>query len=236
MSNAIHTILNKCAAFGRYLIPQNCVLCGAHSGDSRLCESCFADLPGLPEHCPRCASPSPDGLQCGSCLSAPPDFDATHACWCYAFPTTHLVHLLKFRANLGLAGFFGEALAARFPHNRFDIIVPMPLHARRLRERGFNQSMEIARHVARATGIPLADRAVARVRATAAQSDLPVARRARNVRNAFCCSADLRGLRVAVIDDVMTTGSTLAELARVIRRAGAAQVENWIVARTLRDY
>ena len=95
--------------------------------------------------------------------------------------------------------------------------------------------MEIGRHLARMTHTPLATTAAARTRATLAQSDLPFDQRRRNVRDAFCCSVDLGGLRVAVVDDVMTTGATLDELARALKRAGAARVENWVVARTMRN-
>jgi ComF family protein len=145
------------------------------------------------------------------------------------------VHLLKFRARLALAAYFGNALAARFPVGSADIIVPMPLHSQRLAERGFNQAIEIARRIARATSTRLETIAVGRTRVTSPQSSLPFGERERNVRGAFYCSADLAGLRIAVVDDVMTTGATLAELANALKRAGAARIENWIVARTLRD-
>ncbi|MDA0225321.1 MAG: phosphoribosyltransferase family protein, partial [Proteobacteria bacterium] len=115
---------------------------------------------------------------------------------------------------------------------RVDLVMPVPLSATRLRERGFNQSLEVARVAATCVHAPLAPRACERPRHTAAQVDLPWAERARNVRGAFTCSIDLSGLVVAVVDDVMTTGATLSELARVLKRAGAARVVNWVVART----
>jgi predicted amidophosphoribosyltransferase len=108
----------------------------------------------------------------------------------------------------------------------------VPLAAARLRARGFNQSLEIARALAAATGCRLAPHAAERGRDTPAQLDLPFAERARNVRGAFRCTAPLAGAEVALVDDVMTTGATLAELAATLKRAGAARVVNWVVART----
>jgi len=109
----------------------------------------------------------------------------------------------------------------------------MPLHPRRLAQRGFNQSAEIARSLNRLTGHTVAARGARRTRDTAAQTDLPYGERARNVRGAFACDLDLSGKGVAVVDDVMTTGATLNELAGVLKRAGAARVENWVIARSV---
>src|SRR5205807_8096324 len=115
------------------------------------------------------------------------------------------------------------------------LIIPMPLHRARLAERGFNPSVEIARELARLTGNTLATAGARRLRHTAPQAQLPFEERAENVRGAFACAVDVRGRQIAVVDDVMTTGTTLAELARALKGAGAAAVENWIVARTLLD-
>ena len=163
----------------------------------------------------------------------PPAFDATLALWRYEFPAERLVHALKFQARLALAAFFGAALAERFAPGAADLIVPLPLHRLRLAERGFNQAVEIARHMGQATRTPVALRATVRTRATLPQAELPHEQRLRNVRDAFRCDMDLRGMRVAVVDDVMTTGATLAEFARVLKRAGAVWVENRVVTRTL---
>jgi len=211
------------------LLAQDCFLCGGVSGDELLCTGCRDDLPLLQEACPQCALPSPRGEICGACLSKPPRFDRTVAVWRYDPPCDRLIHALKYRARLPLA-----ALAARAP-DPVDLVVPMPLHRRRLAERGFNHAVEIARPLSRQLQVPLAPSGVARLRHTAPQMRLPYPERSANVRGAFGCELDLRGLRVAVIDDVMTTGATLNELAQVLKRAGAVRVENWIVARTLLD-
>jgi ComF family protein len=197
-----------------------------------LCSACIADLPALPERCPRCALPSPGGSVCGSCLSSPPHFDGTAARWLYEFPCDRLVQALKYRAWLPLAGFFARSLASE-GQPEVDIVVPMPLHPRRLAERGFNQALEIARTFAVHTGIRLDARGVRRIRDTAPQPALPYEERARNVRGAFACDLDVSGRSVGVVDDVMTTGATLNELARVLKRAGASRVENLVIARAV---
>lgn len=196
-----------------------------------LCEACGAALPQLPAVCPVCATPSPAASVCGACLVAPPAFDATLAVWPYAFPIDRLVQALKYQGNLPVARLFGAMLAARTAARVVDLVVPMPLSRERLRTRGFNQAMEIARTAT--AGKDIATDGIERVRDTASQTDLPYAERARNVRNAFACRPSLDGLRVAVVDDVITTGASLAELARTLKRAGAVAVENWVIARTL---
>jgi ComF family protein len=211
---------------------EDCLLCGAETGQELLCAACVAELPALPASCPRCALPSPGAAVCGSCLNRLPHFDATLALWRYEFPCDRLVQALKYRARLALAGFFARSLASR-PMPKVDLIVPMPLHPQRLAERGFNQALEIARGLARHLGTPIEPHGVLRVKHTPPQTDLPHEERAKNVRGAFLCRLDLSGARVAVLDDVMTTGATLNELARVLKRAGAARVENLVIARSV---
>jgi len=210
----------------------DCLLCGEESGPELLCAACAAELPALAEHCPQCALPNPAGAVCGSCLDRPPHYDRTLALWRYEFPCDRLVQALKYRARLALAGFFARSLASR-PLPEVDLIVPMPLHPKRLAERGFNQALEIARDLARRLGRPIEPRGVLRVKDTLPQTKLPYEERAKNVRGAFLCKLDLSGASVAVVDDVMTTGATLNELARALKRAGATRVENFVIARTV---
>jgi ComF family protein len=221
-------LFNTCVRNVQAWAGEDCLLCGAETAPELLCPACIAELPALPRSCPRCALPSPAGAVCGSCLNHPPHFDATLALWRYEFPCDGLVQALKYRAWLALAGFFARSLAAR-PVPEVDLIVPMPLHPKRLAERGFNQALEIARHLGR----PIAPRGVLRVKHTPPQTELPYEERAKNVRGAFLCKLDLSGASVAVLDDVMTTGATLNELARALKRAGAARVENLVIARTV---
>jgi ComF family protein len=217
--------------FLRALLPQDCVLCAAPSGDGLFCAGCERDLPVLGEACPQCAGPAAGGAVCGACLSDPPSFDTTVAVWRYEFPIDRLVLALKYGGRLALAGTFGDALAARAAGRRVDTLVPMPLAPARLRERGFNQAMEIARRCARDTAIRVDAALAVRVRDTPPQTDLPRDARTANVRGAFACADAVAGMAVAIVDDVMTTGASLEELARTLKRAGAARVENWVVAR-----
>jgi len=174
--------------------------------------------------------PSPAASVCGACLARPPQFDATLVVWPYAFPIDRLVQTLKYQGNLPVARLFGAALALRVTGRAVDVVAPMPLARQRLRDRGFNQAVEIARATVGRSNVDVA--VVRRVRETASQADLPYDERARNVQGAFACGRTLHGRRVAVVDDVMTTGATLAELAGILKRAGAAWVENWVIART----
>jgi ComF family protein len=207
----------------------SCYLCrGAAAG--LLCAACDADLPRLAAvRCPRCALDSPRGEVCGRCLTEAPHYDATVAALAYEFPADALVHSLKFRGELALASLLGELLLQKISTQEIDCVIPVPLAAGRLRERGYNQAVEIARHVTRGK-LDLA--LCVRERDTPAQMDLPYAERRRNVGGAFRCTRSLAGQSVAVVDDVMTTGATLNEIALVLKQAGASRVINWVVART----
>jgi ComF family protein len=214
----------------------SCFLCRGEAAGV-LCAACDADLPRLPApRCPRCALPSPGGTVCGRCLAQPPRYDATFAALAYDFPADTLVHALKFRGELALAPFLGSLLIAELEGdglNGVGFIVPVPLSRQRLRSRGFNQAVEIARPLARKAGRPVELELLERARDTPAQFDLPWAERQRNVRGAFSTRRALLGAQVAVVDDVMTTGATLDEVAGALKAAGAVRVVNWVVARTL---
>ena len=233
LSNWPSVFLNRCANLVQRVLPQQCLLCAAATSSSALCAACHAQLPWLPaSRCPQCALPTNNGRLCGTCLSHPPRFDHVTAAFAYQWPLAALIHHYKYGGNLALARLFASALAAQI-HDAADLIIPMPLAPRRLRERGFNQALEIARIVSRLTGIAIAAGACRRVRDSAPQAALPWVERRSNIRGAFVCDADLSGLRVAVVDDVLTTGATLNELARNLRRAGAADIRGCMVARAL---
>ena len=208
----------------------SCFLCRG-AARSVLCEDCEADLPRLPAAlCPRCALESPSGALCGRCLADPPHFDATIAAFAYDFPADTLVHALKFRGELALASLLGHLLEPHLQNQSVDCIVPVPLSPARLRSRGYNQAVEIARHLGKAgLAVSLCERS----RDGPPQMELPFKERQRNVRGAFRCTRDIAGASIAVVDDVMTTGATLDEIARTLKQAGAARVVNWVVARTL---
>jgi ComF family protein len=233
--NAGGSILNYCLRLRQHALPPLCLLCHAPAAQDNLCLACRDELPYLPgERCPRCAVPSFGGEICGACLVRPPRFDTVRAACEYAFPLDRLIQRFKFSGQLAaaplLAGLVRTAIERQAA--RADVIVAMPLSERRLRERGFNQSLELARLLSHDIGIPLSVQGCVRVRHSQAQSDLPLAERIHNVRGAFACSQDFGGQSVAVVDDVLTTGATLDEVASVLRKAGAMRVEGWVVART----
>ena len=213
----------------RLLFGGSCFVCRGASREL-LCEACREELPRLGnELCPRCALPCPGGAVCGRCLAEPPAYDATIAAFAYDFPADTLVHALKFRGELALAPLLGRLLSATIPSWSVDRVIPVPLSSARLRSRGYNQAVEIARALfPKKMELDLC----VRERDTPAQMDLPYEERRRNVRGAFRCTRALLGSSVAVVDDVMTTGETLNEIASVLKKAGAARVVNWVVART----
>ncbi|HXH03808.1 MAG TPA: ComF family protein [Candidatus Competibacteraceae bacterium] len=220
------------------LFPSHCLLCGAPGQDTRdLCAGCAAELPRNPIACPRCALPLPHpGLPCGRCQRRPPPFERTIAPLRYRHPVDALIRDFKFHGRLTLAPLLAELLAeavtaAAVP--RPEALLPVPLHPARLRERGFNQSLELTRHLGRRLALPLLLDGVQRVRPTLAQSSgLGLLARRRNLRGAFVVTKPLAVRHLAIIDDVYTSGSTVSELARTLRRAGVATLQVWVCART----
>jgi ComF family protein len=224
----------------RLALPQRCELCVATAHGGLLCAACASALPRVSAACTLCALPSPDGAICGACLADPPPYAASVAALAYAFPVDRLLQRIKYGGRLALADWAGGVLAAavrpvlarRAAGTGPDRIVALPLAQPRQRERGFNQAREIAARVGEAIALPLAA-PLARISGGPPQAALPWAARHRNVHGAFAVRTDVRGARIALVDDVMTTGATLAEAARTLTRAGAARVECWVVARTL---
>ena len=218
----------------RRLLEQDCLLCGAGSGDEILCPACAADLPHLlGPCCPRCALPKPQGEICGRCLTTPPHFDAALAAYRYDFPVDKLVQAFKYGHRLALGDYFGRQLARLAATLPADLIVPLPLSEQRLRQRGFNQALEISRALARARRLPIDATTCRRTRDTPAQAGLAWRERVNNLRHAFACSADLSGARIILVDDVMTTGASLDECARTLKLHGALEVTALVLARAL---
>lgn len=214
-----------------------CLLCGQRCGGSGLCPGCLADLPYQGPACRRCATPLAPvagGRLCGDCLIAPPPFDEAVAVFDYAEPADAMIQRLKFDGRLVYARILGEIMAIEIERRGISlprVILPVPLHPGRLAARGFNQAIEIARPLAARFGIPLDRRACRRTRATAEQTGLDAAARRRNLRRAFSATVSLTDADVVLLDDVMTTGSTLESLALAVRRAGARRVAVWVCAR-----
>ena len=221
------------------LLPPRCVLCGIEAGAQGLCASCNALLDENLESCARCAQPLPRAAPlCGECVTHLPAFDAALAGFIYQDPFAHLVQRLKFNNSLACARALGPRWASSMRARRSALdhplpqaLIPIPLHASRLRQRGYNQALELARELQTKFSLPILRDVLRRTRATAPQPGLDIDERRRNLRGAFAVSADRLPARVALIDDVMTTGATLAEAAKTLKRAGVEWVELWVLAR-----
>ncbi len=217
----------------RRLLPPRCLLCGAPGEGLDLCADCRMDLPINASCCAHCALPLPyPAARCGACLRRAPAWDGAWAPYRYGWPLDRLESRFKFSANLAAGRVLGTLWAAHPLPLRPQLIVPVPLHRARLRARGYNQALELARCLARQHGLPLRRDLLRRTQATAAQTELDARARRRNVRGAFEVRGNLDGLdQVALVDDVMTTGATLSECARVLKRAGVQRVQAWALAR-----
>jgi ComF family protein len=220
-----------CQRLGRLLLPPRCVVCGeAGSAGLDLCEHCRAGLPWNADGCRRCALPLGEAGQCPRCLHAPLPFECAQVAFRYGFPLDRLLPRFKFHGDLAAGRVLADVWCHRVPASRPHALVPVPLHRARLRERGYDQALELARRVARACDVPVLADAVHRVRATARQSELAAGARRRNVRGAFAVTGTLP-IHVALVDDVMTTGATLRAVATALRRAGVGRIEVWVLAR-----
>lgn len=232
MSNRLPFWRRELSALAHGVLPQNCVLCALPSREGPLCAPCAGSLPMAPAGCPQCAVAGLSSHACGQCQRRPPAFDRTDALLSYVMPVDRLVQRLKYAHDFAVARAFVAVTLAYASRPDVDLIVPVPLHPQRLRERGFNQAVEIARPLAHAWRLPLEVHAAERTRLTPPQAGLPWRERHRNLRNAFAFAHDLTGKRVLIVDDVMTTGATLDALARCLKSAGASEVVNWVIART----
>lgn len=223
------------SAAQRWLLPWRCLLCGDAGAEGvDLCAECAAEIPRNTHCCARCALPLPaSAAQCGRCLRKPPPWDGAWAPFRYAWPLDRLETRFKFSRDLAAGRTLVSMWQREMPPSPLpQMILPVPLHRRRLRERGYNQSWEMARPLASALGISVRHDVLLRVRHTDAQTGLDAVERTRNLRAAFNVrdEASLPD-HVAVLDDVMTTGATLAECTRTLKRAGVSRVDIWALAR-----
>jgi len=230
------------------LLPEHCLLCKKASGiesNTGLCKDCTENLPWLAfqQSCQRCALPlnknTGQSALCGQCQKQLPAFDACHCLFHYQFPIDKLISRFKFNQQLSYSRLFGYLLAdqihARYqPSSLPKAIIPVPLHKRRLRERGFNQAQEIARICSNALNLPLNTNQCQRSKHTDHQLGLSALERRRNLRRAFTSKPFPPDRRIALVDDVMTTGTTLNELASCLKKAGCQEVHLWCIARAHR--
>lgn len=228
----------------QWIYTPRCLLCG-HPGQKRdgeaidLCGSCQSRLPLNETACFICALPLPEntvaGSICGRCQKKQPAFDVSLSVFRYQQPAVWLVQQLKFNERLSHARVLGNMLAYEVLKCELlpECIIPVPLYKRRLRQRGFNQSVELAKPVAQKTGLPMELSLVERVRSTESQTGLDAKQRRKNIKGAFRIVGPVAYRHVAIIDDVVTTGSTVNEIARLLKKAGVECVEVWSLARAM---
>ena len=221
-----------------WLLPRVCILCKNLSQQSLdICKPCAAELPTLKHCCQTCGLPGWETIRCGQCLQMNPPFDITHTLFSYEAPIPKLILDLKFQQALTHARLMGEMLAAKIQNEWYQktelpgAIIPMPLHKERLRERGFNQAIEIAKPIAKQLNLPLLTHAAVRVKSTAAQATLSGDERRKNIRHAFIIKKEFKNIHIAVVDDVITTGSTIHEFCRMLKKHGAHKISVWCCAR-----
>lgn len=202
-----------------------------------LCADCFADLPRNSHCCYRCGESFELAINtpqlCGRCLKKSPHFDDTHAPFLYQGNMRYLIAQLKFSHQYKNARLLATLLTKHIRETSElpDCIVPIPLHLNRYRQRGFNQSIELARHLSKQLAIPLDLNSCIRNRDTAHQTSLPAKQRRKNMRRAFSVEKSLPYQHVAIVDDVMTTGATASALAQALKQSGVGRVDVWVCAR-----
>jgi len=222
------------------LLPTRCLVCAEVGADGHdLCVHCQEALPWNDKACSRCGLPMPEPVSaCGRCLKKPPPLDRVHAAFDYGFPVDRMLPRFKFHHDLAAGRELAEAMRAMLAEAlpvdaaaRPQALVAVPLHARRLRQRGYNQALELAKPLSQVFAIPLLRDGLCRIRDIAPQSGLGALARRRNPRGAFAAGGSMFPAHVALVDDVMTTGATLYECARVLRCAGVQRVDAWVAAR-----
>ncbi len=233
------------------LFPSRCLLCqktvisSSDNENIEICAECLSALPHNDMSCSRCAVPlvvDVEGRLCGRCIKKPPAFDYVYSPLCYEEDVIRLVHQLKFSEKIAFSRTLGEIMLECWKletmknsnvdaSSKPDYLLPVPLHKSRMRQRGFNQSIELSRVIAKKLNIPIEYDGVGRIRSTSAQTGLNAIQRRKNIKGAFKVVQKISAKRVLIIDDVMTTGSTVNELARILKKAGIEQVGVLCLAR-----
>ncbi len=238
--------MKRLSTFGRvlaWLLPRACLVCKKTLQEADfVCMRCKNTLPCIQHACIRCALPlyADESHLCGDCLQHAPPYDRLFALFHYAPPMTEWIHRLKFYEGFcearAMSAYMLEAIKRDwYPEGNLpQLLIPVPLNPVRLRTRGFNQAVELAKPLARRLKLPLETHRVRRIINTLAQSSLPSKKRQANLRGAFEVALPLQGLHIALIDDVVTTGATVSTLARACKKQGAQRIDVWCVARTAR--
>lgn len=235
LSTFLEKILNK----SKQIIPQVCLICAARTYGKCICDTCLDMLPYYTlSHCPVCGIPTNHPQICATCLRTPPCFARTQIGFHYAYPINKLIQYFKYQGDLTIGQQLGLLWAEQIKHSnslQTDIILPMPSHPSRLRERGFNQAVTLSKVLGTQLDKPVITNACHRIWNTTRQATLDRAARATNLMDAFVCDTSLSGYHVALVDDVMTTGATLYTLAQAALDAGAKTVEIWALARAFQE-
>jgi len=210
-----------------------CFLCGAGC-EGALCHDCLTDLPYNDTSCPICALPTVKNHVCSSCLQHPPSFQNCFTVCTYEYPIDALICEMKFRQRPEIAYALVRELYSRqlgYPGSRPDVIIPVPMHKRRMMQRGYNQALELSRAINKYSGIPVDSRSCRRARYTVPQINVPAKQRKTNVRSVFKISGPINYRYAMIVDDVITTGSTVNEIASLLIRTGVKRVCVWALAR-----
>jgi len=240
-----HTGIANLSPMKTLHLSRPCILCDdACQSAHCLCDACLKELPYLSSACASCGLPIETSTHsdiCGACLASPPlrlkpdqqqgkCISVLH----YDSPVDYLIKRMKYHNQLSIAQLLGQLIANKIKQTAYPLpseIIPVPLHTRRLQQRGYNQAAEIAKAITQVLDIPLNLHICKRVKSTTPQFDLPASERVSNIKNAFALSTQLQSKHLALVDDVMTTGSTVWELASTLLQAGAIQVDIWVCAR-----
>lgn len=219
------------------LFQPTCLLCDSHCINQQyICDDCFSTLPINTHYCKRCGLPLSDSTICNACVISPPPLDNTLTLFDYQTPIPELIWKLKYNGDLKIARWFGncwiDMIKKHYAENTLpQLIMPVPLHHQRLKERGFNQALEIAKPIGQHFNIPIDTHTCIRLKNTVAQSTLTAKKRRSNVTHAFALSYRPHVNHIAILDDVMTTGSTVSAIATLLKMAGVQQIDVWCCAR-----
>lgn len=235
----LSTFLEKFLNKSKQMIPQVCFICDERTDGKSICDTCLSMLPYYtPSHCPVCGIPTNQPQICATCSHTPPCFVRTQIGFHYAYPLNKLIQRFKYQADFTIGQQLGLLWAEQIKHSnslQTDIILPMPSHPSRLRERGFNQAVILAKVLGMQLDKPVVTNACHRIWNTTRQATLDRTARETNLIDAFVCETSLSGCHIALVDDVMTTGATLYALAQAALEAGAKTVELWALARAFQE-
>jgi len=217
------------------ILPIPCRLCGAPSKHHALCKDCIKELPLLESACPRCAMPTTRSQLCGQCLTKPPVQDLSFSLFRYQDPIKRLIADFKYHDTLHLSSLFSHLMTQQLAHRVLpQCLIPIPLHPKRLRQRGYNQSSELAKDLSKQLNISYSNQYLNRIIDTAPQASLPFKQRKKNIQHAFSLMNSNIPSHIALIDDVLTTGHTANAAAKILKQGGAEIIEVWTIARTIR--